>query len=100
MKTEIETRKKNKERQKNKIDDTENLLRRNNLRLPVIDIPEKEDGMDSLGYVETLLSKVFGNDSFTQPCSTERAHSLMVKNTRQGRGPRPFLLNMHYFKDR
>lgn len=59
---------------KNKTDDLENRSRRSNIK--IINIPEKSEGSDTVGYLESLIPQLLGNDNFSSPITLERAHRI------------------------
>uniref|UniRef100_A0A671KF25 L1 transposable element RRM domain-containing protein n=1 Tax=Sinocyclocheilus anshuiensis TaxID=1608454 RepID=A0A671KF25_9TELE len=48
--------------------------RRSNIK--ITNIPEKSEGSDTVGYLESLIPQLLGNDNFTSPITLERAHRL------------------------
>ncbi|KAI4905265.1 hypothetical protein NFI96_004844 [Prochilodus magdalenae] len=59
---------------KEKTDDLENRNRRSNVK--IVNIPEKAEGNDAVGYVERDSSRDFLERDTSQPRSIERAHCL------------------------
>lgn len=59
---------------KDKADDLENRSRRSNIK--IINVPEKSEGNDMVGYLEHLIPQLLGNDNFVLPITLERAHHL------------------------
>uniref|UniRef100_A0A673NI37 L1 transposable element RRM domain-containing protein n=1 Tax=Sinocyclocheilus rhinocerous TaxID=307959 RepID=A0A673NI37_9TELE len=57
-----------------KTDDLENRSRRSNIK--ITNIPEKSEGSDTVGYLESLIPQLLENDNFTSPITLERAHRL------------------------
>lgn len=53
-----------------KLDDLENRSRGNNIR--VIGTPERSEGTRSTTFIEALLLKVFGKESFTKESEVDR----------------------------
>ncbi|RXN36483.1 LINE-1 type transposase domain-containing 1 [Labeo rohita] len=67
---------KDNEKLKAKLDDFPNRSRRNNIR--VIGIPEGSGGSHPSAFIETLLLKVFGEQSFARKPEVDRAHRSLA----------------------
>uniref|UniRef100_A0A3Q3ASQ0 L1 transposable element RRM domain-containing protein n=1 Tax=Kryptolebias marmoratus TaxID=37003 RepID=A0A3Q3ASQ0_KRYMA len=79
---------------KNKTDDLENRSRRSNVK--IINIPEKSEGTDMVGYVERLIPRLLGEEHFPTPVTIERAHRLGRPSERT----RPILVKFLNFRDK
>ncbi len=67
---------------KDKTDDLEHRSRRSNIK--IINIPEKSEGSDTVGYLESLIPQLLGNDNFPSPITLERAHRIRRPSDRTG----------------
>lgn len=81
-----------------KHDDMENRLRRCNLRF--IGLPEKAEGTDPAGFLETLLIDTYGREAFSGMFAVERAHRVPARPPPQGAPPRTFIAKFLNFRDR
>lgn len=82
----------------NKVDDLENRLRRNNIRL--VGVPEKSEGKDPVAFFESWLLDTVGKDLLSAHFSIERAHRVPLRPPPPGAPPRPILIKMLHFRDR
>lgn len=83
---------------KGKIEDAENRSRACNLRF--INIPEKAEGRDSIGFVSNLIPLLFGEDNFPTSLHIERAHRSPTTNSGPSNRPRPLLVKLLSFHDK
>lgn len=81
-----------------KLEDLENRSRRNNVR--VISIPEGTQGNHPSAFIEALLLKVFGEQSFTRKPEVDRAHHSLAPPLKPNQAPRPFIVRMHHYQMR
>uniref|UniRef100_A0A3Q2D0X9 L1 transposable element RRM domain-containing protein n=1 Tax=Cyprinodon variegatus TaxID=28743 RepID=A0A3Q2D0X9_CYPVA len=79
---------------KEKSDDLENRSRRSNVK--IINIPEKSEGTDMIGYVERLIPRLLGEEHFQTLATIERAHRLGRASERT----RPILVKFLNFTDK
>ncbi|KAI4879707.1 hypothetical protein NFI96_001810 [Prochilodus magdalenae] len=79
---------------KEKTDDLENRSRRSNVK--IVNIPERAEGNDAVGYVERLLPRLFGEEHFPAPVVIERAHRLGKAAERV----RPILVKFLNYRDK
>lgn len=89
---------KDNERMRAKLDDLENRLRRNNVR--IIGIPEHSEGTHPTTFMEALILDVFGKDSFPKPPVVDRAHRSLGPPPRPNQPPRPFIVRLHHYQTR
>uniref|UniRef100_A0A3B3TI85 L1 transposable element RRM domain-containing protein n=1 Tax=Poecilia latipinna TaxID=48699 RepID=A0A3B3TI85_9TELE len=68
--------------------------RRSNVK--IINIPERSEGTDMVGYVERLIPRLLGEDHFPTPVTIERAHRLGRATDRT----RPILVKFLNFRDK
>lgn len=80
-----------------KLDDLENMLRRNNVR--AIGIPEKMEGRNPVDFIEKWLLDKFGKDAFSPMFAVERAHRVPSRPLPPGNPPRAFLFKMLHYRD-
>lgn len=81
-----------------KVDEMENRLRRDNVR--VVGFPEGSEGLDPIVFLENWVLGVFGGETFTQQFSIERAHRVPFRPPAPGTPPRPFLVKFLNYKDK
>lgn len=81
-----------------KMDEMENRLRRNNVRL--VGLPERSEGSDPIDFLEKLFVEVFGKESFSPLFSIERAHRVPFRAPPPGGYPRPILMKFLNYKDK
>lgn len=79
-----------------KSNDTENCLRRNNIR--IVGLPEKTEGRDPTKFVEQWLLQVFGKEAFTLLYSVERAHRVPPRHLPPGHPPRTMIARLLNYK--
>lgn len=79
---------------KEKANNLENCSRRSNMR--IINIPEKMEGRDAVGFLEQLILKLLGCDNFPSPIVLERAHRISKVSGR----PRPIIAKFLNFTHR
>lgn len=82
----------------NRAIDTENRLRRNNIR--IIGLPERAEGSCPTAFTEKLLIDLFGLTDLPPTFVIERAHRVPPAPPRPGTPPRPFLLRFLNYRDR
>lgn len=82
----------------NRIDETENRLRRNNVL--ILGIPECMEGGNTAEFIEKWLLDVFGKQNFTSFFAVKRAHRIPARPPPPGNLPRPIILKMLHFRDR
>ncbi|CAJ0925091.1 unnamed protein product [Ranitomeya imitator] len=82
---------------KQKADDLENRLRRNNIR--IIGLPERSEGQQPEQFLEEWLKSTLG-DGFSSTFSVERAHRVPTRPLPPGAPPRPFLARLLNCRDR
>lgn len=72
-----------------KVDDLENRLKGNNIR--IIGIPEGTKGQQPTSFMETFLVEMFGTDAFLTTQIADRAHQVAILRKRQDKPPRPLI---------
>lgn len=78
--------------------DTENRLRRNNIR--IIGLPEKTEGNKPAEFAETVLISLLDLPAMPPTFVVERAHRVPPTPPIPGNPPRPFLLRLLNYRDR
>ena len=83
-----------------KIEDQENMSRRNNLRF--VNVPETIEGRDMITFVEQqLIPTLFGRENFPTAPVVERAHRTPTHlNSPRSHHPRPILIKLLNFQDK
>ena len=81
-----------------KLDEIEDRLRRNNVR--VIGLPERSEGSNTISFMEGWLRDIFGPDTFSSFFSIERAHRVPFKPPQEGGRPRSLLFKLFYYGDK
>jgi len=83
-----------------KAEDAENRSRALNLRF--IHIPERAEGTDTIGFIEHLLTQLFGEDNFPTPPVIERAHRIPGASSKPNSrsGARTILVKFIHFRDK
>lgn len=81
-----------------KLEEMENRLRRNNLR--VIGLPERSQGSKPIVFLEELFKEIFDPTSFSPLFVIERAHRVPSKAPQPGSYPRVLLLKLLNFNDK
>lgn len=80
------------------MDNMENRLRRENLR--VLGLPEGCEGNNPIKFMEEWLKEKFGRDSFSNTFAIERAHRIAPRTSTPGGHPRPFIFKLLCFRDK
>lgn len=78
-----------------KLDDLENRLRRQNVR--IIGIPEGSDGQNPVTFMSSMFTKLFGEDAFERPPEIDRAHCVGQKSQRNS-FPRHMVVRLHRYQ--
>lgn len=78
--------------------DTENRMRRNNLR--IVGLPEKTEGNKPAEFVESFLISLLDLPAMSPTFVVERAHRIPPTPPAPGNPPRPLLLRLLNFRDR
>lgn len=81
-----------------KLDEMENRLCRDNVRL--VGLPEKSEGPNPIEFLEKWFIELFGRENFSQQFSIERAHRVPFKPPPSGGYPRPMLMKFLNYKDK
>lgn len=81
-----------------RVEDLENRLRRNNLRL--VGVPEKEEGSNPTEYVERWLLNTFQDMGLSPLFAIERAHRVPMRPLPPGHPPRAILARVLNCRDR
>lgn len=81
-----------------KMDEIENRLRRDNVR--VVGLPERSEGLNPIAFLEKWLIELFGRETFSPQFSIERAHRVPFKAPPPGGHRRSLLLKFLNYKDK
>ena len=81
-----------------KMDDLENRLRRNNLRL--VGLPERVEGSDPVAFLESWFTQEFGNDCLSPCFVLERAHRVPGRPLPAGGPPHTMIMHLLNYRDR
>lgn len=81
-----------------RVEDLENRLRRNNLR--VVGVPEKIEGSSAAEFIETWLRGKFGATVLSPLFAVERAHRVPMRPLPPGNPPRAMLVRILNCRDR
>lgn len=81
-----------------KVDDLEGRSRRNNIK--IIGIPEQEEGGKPTEFIEALIPKLFGKDSFQSPVVIDRAHRTLRPPPTAGAKPRAIIARVHFYREK
>lgn len=81
-----------------KMEDMENRLRRNNVR--ILGLSKRCGGSNPIGFMEKWLMETFGKDVFSPFFAIERAHRVPYRVPLPGVQPRAFLVKLLFFKDK
>lgn len=81
-----------------RVEDLENRLRRNNLRL--VGVPEKEEGANPTEFTENWLSSKFQGMGLSPLFAIERAHRVPMRPLPPGHPPRAILARVLNCRDR
>lgn len=81
-----------------KVDDLENRLRRNNLRL--VGLPERVEGADPVSFLESWFTQEFGKDCLSPCFVLERAHRVPGRPLPAGNPPRTMVIRLLNYRDR
>ncbi|KAJ8004314.1 hypothetical protein DPEC_G00157840 [Dallia pectoralis] len=76
------------------MDDLENRSRRSNIR--IINVPERAEGRDTVGFLEKFIPQILGCDNFATPITLERPHCIGKRSDR----PRPLIAKFLKFGDK
>lgn len=83
---------------KEKVDEAENRSRINNLRF--INVPEKSEGVDVIGFLTQLILGQLGSDNFSISPVIERAHRTPSYNSNKSNKPRPIIAKFLHYLDK
>lgn len=84
---------------RDKADEAENRSRSNNLRF--VNVPERSEGTDMIGFIVQLISLLLGSDNFATPPVIERAHRTPAFNTNtKAKSSRSILAKFLHFQDK
>lgn len=84
---------------KDRAEDAENRSRAYNLRF--LNIPEKAEGRDILGFMNRLIPQLLGEVNFPAPPAIERCHrSPTIAKETSGARSRPILVKLLHFQDK
>ena len=79
------------DQQASKLDDIENRLRRNNIRM--VGLPKQCEGANPIRFLEEWLRETFGESAFSPLFGIERAHRVPFRALKDGH-PRPLLMKL------
>lgn len=80
-----------------KVDDLENSLCRNNLRL--VGLPRQVEGADPVAFLKSWLEQEFGQDKLSPCFVIERAHRVPGRPLLEGNPPRTMVIHLLNYRD-
>lgn len=83
---------------KEKVDEAENRSRINSLGF--INVPEKSEGVDVIGFLTQLILGLLGSDNFSISPVIERAHCTPSYNSNKSNKPRPIIAKFLHYLDK
>lgn len=81
-----------------KMDEMENRLRRDNIR--IVGLPERCEGQNPIAFLEGWFTEIFGRDAFSPQLAIERAHRVPFRAPPPGGRPRSLLMKFLNHRDK
>lgn len=98
LKSEVKEMKEQMCRYASKMDEMENRLRKDNVRL--VGLPEGSEGINPIEFLDKWFIDLFGKDIFSAMFSIKRTHRVPFRAPPPGGYPRPLVVKFLNYKDK